>query len=57
MVYYGLRGKRRAMVILCKIPQAMRIWCTMVSGVSVGQWLFYIQYPRLWGYGVLWSQR
>ena len=35
MVYYGLRGKRRAMVILCTISHAMGIWCTMVSRVNV----------------------
>ena len=57
MVYCGLRGKGRAMIVLCRIYQAMGIWCTVVSEVSVGKWLFYIQYSRLWGYGVLWSQR
>ena len=39
-MYCGLRGKRRAMVILRTISQAMGIWCTVVSEVSVGQWLF-----------------
>ena len=57
MVYCGLRGKRSAMVILRMIYQAMGIWCTVVSEVRVGQWLFYVRYTRLWGYGVLWSQR
>ena len=53
MVYCGLRGKRREMVILRTIYLAMGIWCTVVSEVSVGKWLFYIQHPRLWVYGVL----
>ena len=57
MVYCGLIGKRREMVILRTIYQAIGIWCTVVSEVSVGQWLFYVRYTRLWGYGVLWFQR
>ena len=57
MVYCGFRGKRREMVILRTIYLAMGIWCTVVSGVRVGKWLFYVRYTWLWGYGVLWSQR